>query len=333
MNREFVMLGEDKPEKWKVKLNLSDYYCSEKLDGVRAIWIPWTRGMDFQSVPFANKFKDDRHYVCSGLWSRKMKPIMAPDWFVNVLPTQMIVDGELFIGRGLFQETVSAVRKLTPDNSEWEKVKYCLFDIPTIEEVYSFGKIRCDVKQYVTIYPNMCPIVGVNYKFASFESVVRQLDTIVRDINVDHLEAVAQALLPQQQSAAIVCLEQMLSEMFAMGGEGLMLRHRTRLWHPKRDNTLVKMVDRLESVGTVSSWNMGEGRLTGKMGSLSILWINPNSPERKEYFDLSGFTDAERMLDSDGKPMFFKLGQRVEFYYRELTDDGIPKQPRYKRPA
>lgn len=325
MNREFVMLGVDRPDRWEHKVNLSDYYCSEKLDGVRAIWIPWTRGMDFQSVPFANKFKDNRDYECSGLWSRKMKPICAPDWFVEKLPTQMVVDGELFVGRGEFQQAVSIVRKMTPDDAEWGRVKYCLFDIPEVDSVFSVGKIRCDIKQYVTIYPTMSPLVGVNYKFRDFESVVRQLGTIVKEINCSHVEIVEQTALPLSQTAAVGWLKERLAVTFDVGGEGLMLRHRNRLWHPKRDDTLIKLVDKLESVGAIMAWNMGEGRLTGKMGSLSVKWND-------KYFDIgTGFTDSERLMEGD-KPMFFKLGQSVKFNYRELTDDGVPKQPRYKRP-
>ncbi len=255
MNREFVMLGVDRPDRWEHKVNLSDYYCSEKLDGVRAIWIPWTRGMDFQDVPFANKFKDDRNYVCSGLWSRKMKPICAPDWFVNVLPTQMIVDGELFVGRGQFQQAVSIVRKIVPNDAEWQQVKYCLFDIPALSDVFSTGKIRCDIKQYVTILPTMVPMVAADYRFNSFDGVVSRLRNIVNEINCSHLEAVEQVLLPLSQTAAATVLKQMLGEMFAMGGEGLMLRHRNRLWHPKRDDTLIKMVDKLESTGSIVAWN------------------------------------------------------------------------------
>lgn len=325
MNREFVMLGVDRPDRWEWKINLSDYYCSEKLDGVRAIWIPWTRGQLFQDVPFANKFKDDRNYVCSGLWSRKMKPILCPDWFVEKLPTQMIVDGELFVGRGEFQQAVSVVRKIVPLDHEWRMVKYCLFDIPEVKAVFDVGKIRCDIKQYVTILPTMVPLVGIDYKFGSFESVVRQLGVIAKEINCSHIEVVEQTMLPLSQTAAVDWLKGKLGEVFAEGGEGLMLRHRNRLWHPKRDDTLIKMVDKLESVGAVVAWNMGEGRLTGKMGSLSVKWND-------QYFDIgTGLTDSERLMEGD-KPMFFKLGQQVKFNYRELTDDGVPKQPRYKRP-
>ena len=83
--------------------DITGWYMSEKLDGVRAIW----DGKEFHS--------------------RNNKPINAPQWFKDNLPNTKL-DGELWIGRGQFQKTVSVVRKKIPLDYEWYDIKYLVFD-------------------------------------------------------------------------------------------------------------------------------------------------------------------------------------------------------------
>ncbi|MDH5587209.1 MAG: hypothetical protein OEZ05_11315, partial [Nitrospirota bacterium] len=63
-----------------------DYLVSEKLDGVRARW-------------------DGKHLI-----SRGGQVFAAPDWFTKSFPS-IPLDGELWIGRGRYEETASVVRK------------------------------------------------------------------------------------------------------------------------------------------------------------------------------------------------------------------------------
>jgi DNA ligase 1 len=64
---------------------------SEKYDGLRAYW-------------------DGNR-----LWTRQGHPISAPDYFLADLPNDIALDGELWVDRGKFEETVSIVRSETPD--------------------------------------------------------------------------------------------------------------------------------------------------------------------------------------------------------------------------
>lgn len=91
-------------EAWDNALDLSGWWMSEKLDGVRAYW-------------------DGRQFL-----SRQGNLYHAPDWFVAGLPTTPL-DGELWIDRKAFQRTVSIVRR--QDKSEhWKSVRYVIFDAP-----------------------------------------------------------------------------------------------------------------------------------------------------------------------------------------------------------
>ena len=90
---------------WPGGLDPKPYLVSEKLDGVRAYW-------DGQSLRFR-----------SGL------PVAAPGWFTAGLPKTPL-DGELWLGRGRFDETSGTVRKKVPVEAEWRQLRYMIFDLP-----------------------------------------------------------------------------------------------------------------------------------------------------------------------------------------------------------
>ena len=91
---------------YRSDIDLSRYWVSEKLDGVRAWW--------------------DGH----SLSSRRGNPINAPSWFVEGFPDE-VLDGELWMGRGTFETLSGTVRSKTPDAAAWVRVRYMVFDLPT----------------------------------------------------------------------------------------------------------------------------------------------------------------------------------------------------------
>ncbi len=91
---------------WENDSDLTDWWMSEKLDGVRAWW-------------------DGRQFL-----SRLGNVYHAPDWFVAGLPS-VALDGELWLDRKAFQRTVSIVRR--QDKSDhWREIKYVMFDAPGV---------------------------------------------------------------------------------------------------------------------------------------------------------------------------------------------------------
>jgi len=89
---------------WDNVQDLSGYWMSEKLDGIRAYW----NGKTFISR-LGNEF-------------------YAPDWFVQGLP-DLILDGELWAGRKKFQRATSIVRR--QDRSDhWKEITFVVFDAP-----------------------------------------------------------------------------------------------------------------------------------------------------------------------------------------------------------
>jgi DNA ligase-1 len=86
---------------WDNTTRPDGWWMSEKLDGVRAIW----DGENFRS--------------------RGGNIFHAPAWFKAGLPA-LPLDGELFVGRGKFNDAVSIVRSMTAD---WTPVRYLVFDL------------------------------------------------------------------------------------------------------------------------------------------------------------------------------------------------------------
>jgi DNA ligase-1 len=81
------------------------WLVSEKLDGVRAAW-------DGTQLRF-----------------RSGRPVAAPAWFVARLPRTPL-DGELWLGRGRFDELSGLVRRGEPDDAAWREVRYMVFELP-----------------------------------------------------------------------------------------------------------------------------------------------------------------------------------------------------------
>ncbi|MFT3711253.1 MAG: DNA ligase [Archangium sp.] len=112
--------GEEPPvllaHKWENDVDLTGWWISEKLDGVRAYW----DGTQFLSR-LGNKF-------------------FAPPWFTEKLPKHPL-DGELWGGRKKFQHTVGIVKR-QDETPLWKELQYVIFDAPAhggvFEERVSF---------------------------------------------------------------------------------------------------------------------------------------------------------------------------------------------------
>lgn len=108
-NQKIELNSKTKPDLMLLKvyqpgLDVSGWVMSEKLDGVRAYW-------------------DGKNLI-----SRQGNVFNPPDWFTADFPS-FELDGELWLGRNQFAETVSVVRQQTPDN-RWHQITYNIFEVP-----------------------------------------------------------------------------------------------------------------------------------------------------------------------------------------------------------
>lgn len=358
MRRELLMLAKTfDPKKHKI----GGWYMSEKLDGGRCFWDGGiTRGTDTAKVPWAGLLnpktgqpKKKIKPVSTGLWSRYGNPINAPDWFLNNLP-RVPLDGELWAGRGNFQTVMSTIRKEEPVDEEWKQIQYAIFGTPDFEIFAQDGEIRnssqltfvTNVKDFMGTLPHE-QVVGWRTLTdqPTFAAEVANLNEWVDNFN-EITFLIRQIKLPEDNEEALELVMKEKERVILGGGEGVFLRHPKSIWIPKRVDTGLKVKGSLDAEGIVVGFTSGRKTNKGSklLGLIGALILDYNG----HRLELSGLTDAEREFSNETETLIatenpgmnmpketqgklFKLGDKVTFTFRELTDDGVPKEARYLR--
>ena len=140
-------------EGYAAGIDVSQYWVSEKFDGVRAQW-------DGRSLRFRG----------GGL-------VPAPAWFTAHFPA-VPLDGELWSGRGQFDALSGTVRKLEPVDAEWRQVRYLAFELPGAAGNFS-ERLR-QMQAHVAAAGVPWLLVAEQTRVASHVELMRQLDAVVR---------------------------------------------------------------------------------------------------------------------------------------------------------
>lgn len=193
---------------WPRDQDPSGYLVSEKLDGVRAFW--------------------DGHV----LRFRSGLPIAAPDWFTAALPPTEL-DGELWLGRGRFDELSGIVRRQAPVEADWRSVRYMIFDLPG--ESGAFGERS------------------------------QRIEVLLAQAKQPWLQAVAQARVSDASA-----LQKLLNQTTQAGGEGLVLHRANALWSPGRSDALLKLKLQPDEEARVVAHLPGKGKHAGRLGALLL---------------------------------------------------------------
>lgn len=194
--------------KYETGADVSDYWVSEKLDGVRGRW-------------------DGR-----ALWSRGGYRIDAPDWFVAGWP-DVPMDGELWIGRGRFEEVSGIVRAQAAGDAAWRRVRFMVFDLP--DHGGPFGQR------------------------------VRRMRVLLGARGIAWLQPVEQLRFTDADA-----LQAHLQTVVAAGGEGLMLHHRDARYRVGRSEALLKLKPYDDAEARVVGHTAGKGKYTGMLGALVV---------------------------------------------------------------
>jgi DNA ligase-1 len=193
---------------YEQQVDLQGYWVSEKLDGVRAYW-------------------DGDHFI-----SRQGNPYHAPDWFTDSFPERPL-DGELWMGRGTFAELSGAVRRQIPDDSQWQRIRFMVFDLPDSP--------------------------------APFDRRLNILRSLVAAHSSPYL-----CLVEQFRVSSRKALEARLNAVVTGGGEGLMLHRGDSLYNGGRSDDLLKVKTYLDAEAVVLAHIPGKGKFTGMMGSMVV---------------------------------------------------------------
>lgn len=214
---------------WTPDVDPTGWWMSEKMDGVRGYW-------------------DGKEMI-----SRLGNKFYLPEWFRQQMPA-VPLDGELWMGRGLFQETVSIVRTMNGDDKLWRKVGYVVFDLPASKEIF-------EVRQ------------------KAMQMMCRNQSSQI----ADHVW-----VLTHKECGGIDHLREELERVEDLDGEGMMLRQPRSLYEPNRSSTLLKVKTFHDAEAVVTEHVPGAGRFAGMMGAL---WVKTGS---KKFKIGTGFSDKER---------------------------------------
>jgi DNA ligase-1 len=341
-------------------------YISEKLDGTRVFWDGGiSRGLATVDVPWANinhpktgELKTNIKPVATGLWSRYGNPVMAPDWWLNRLP-QIFLDGELFAGRGNFQTLRSIVAKKVAVDEAWQDVQFAVFGCPPAERVFAPGEIKnsnmvlnidqMEIMRFIQGRVESGTLIAEKFEHLppddfTFEQELSYLQGALPQDDLVYLHQ--HVPLPPNRAAAEHHMGRFMDEVLNEGGEGIMLRDPQSIWTPKRVDSLLKLKPFTDDQGTLTGFVSGRqtnkgSKLRGLIGAMVLDY-------KGKRLEMSGFTDEERRFadeemtshayNNPGEEMpphfqglHFSVGDTIEFRYRELSDDGIPKEARFLR--
>ncbi|WP_394392545.1 DNA ligase [Shewanella woodyi] len=200
---KFIQLATDA----EIEGEITQYLISEKLDGVRGFW------------------DGEQLYTRSGL------RIATPAWFTHHFPTYPL-DGELWMGRGTFEQVSGLVRRKTPLESEWKKVTFMVFDFP--DSKLPFGQ---------------------RYQF--YEKALADISPYL-------------SVIEQIQVANVEQLDGKLALVVNGGGEGLMLHKQDALYVAGRNRDLIKLKPFYDAEATVIAYLPGKGKFSGLLGALLV---------------------------------------------------------------
>ena len=189
-------------------LPLADYWVSEKYDGVRG------------------------HWAGVRLRTRGGELIAAPPWFTAGWPVTPL-DGELWAGRGGFEQAQSAAGRLRPDDAAWRRLRFMVFDLPA--------------------HPG------------TFDARLAALRQVVAGIGQPWVQAVS-----QRKVASDAELQAWLREVVRGGGEGLMLHRGASRYRAGRGDDLLKLKLHDDAEARVIGHQPGQGRHAGRLGALLV---------------------------------------------------------------
>lgn len=199
-----LMLAQD----YRGDVAVQAYWISEKLDGVRGRW----DGLR--------------------LWTRAGTAIATPDWFTAGWPKEAM-DGELWLGRGRFEETSALIRRHQPRDPAWKEMRFMVFDLPL--------------------------------QGGPFDARIARMRGLLPGSRVPWLQMIEQFRLDDA-----VQLEARLRQVVRAGGEGLMLHRHDALYQPGRSDALLKYKPYQDDDARVIAHAPGKGKYQGMLGALLV---------------------------------------------------------------
>ena len=247
---------------------------------------PLTLAKTYQKdLPLDEFLVSEKYDGVRGYWdgqrliTRAGNLIAVPAWFTAGLPTTPL-DGELWAGRGRFSQAVAAVRSSNASDAQWRALQYQVFDMPA--------------------------------HAGDFEARYAALRSNLPDPSRPWVQVVT-----QQRVLGDANLQQLLRDVVAGGGEGLVLHRAAALHAAGRSDDVRKLKPFDDAEARVVALEPGRGKYAGMTGALWVEW--PASEGASLRFKLgTGLSDTQRRSPP-------AVGSWVTFRYRGTTDKGVPR--------
>lgn len=188
--------------------DIQEYWLSEKLDGIRGYWDG------------------------SQLITRQGNTINSPKWFTKNWPITAM-DGELWIARDHFQQTLSCIKKESLDKSCWRKVRFMIFDLPKNTRIFT-ERIKA-MSQLITSTDSPYLMMIKQYKLENNVQLDNKLNTVIES-----------------------------------KGEGLMLHRGSAYYHVGRTANIMKLKKHQDAEARVIAHLPGKGKYHGMLGAVRV---------------------------------------------------------------
>lgn len=211
-----VTTSQIKPQKPQLQLAtkyhqgaaVEDYWVSEKLDGVRGYW----NGQQ--------------------LLTRNGNVLSPPPWFVAHWP-KIAMGGELWSGRGQFEQISACVRRKHSDGKCWKDLKLMIFDLPQQTD--------------------------------NFTTRISTMKKLIQESNSAHLAIIQQIKLTNNAD-----LYTFLDNVISNNGEGLMLHLTSAHYQSGRSKNLLKLKIHQDAEALVIAHMPGKGKYHGLLGAIKV---------------------------------------------------------------
>jgi len=290
-NDNVILAKEYVDKSGQFKVDPTGWWMSEKFDGYRALW--------------------NGHYFVS----RSKRRFSVPSWFSAMMPPDIPLDGELWLGRSNF-ESCGLFRKKRPTrkdkiiewSNEWKRAKviFKVFDIPNIEAPFeermkALKKLIKARKVCLTSIMKEEKMRGVSFPIQFTQQILVK--------SHKHVQTV-------------------FDRVVESGGEGIMLREPGSIYETKRSSTLLKYKEMADTECKIIGYKAGTGKYTGMLGAFKCELVSNPAIQ----FTISGMNDCVRKnYNKPSSVHSHPIGTIVTFKYNGFTKNGIPRHPQYMR--
>eukprot|EP00002_Diphylleia_rotans_P025574 TRINITY_DN5059_c0_g1_i5.p1 TRINITY_DN5059_c0_g1~~TRINITY_DN5059_c0_g1_i5.p1 ORF type:complete len:337 (+),score=57.42 TRINITY_DN5059_c0_g1_i5:47-1057(+) len=275
-------------KEWDPARDPTGWWASEKLEGLRAWW-------------------DGQRFV-----SRKGTVIVPPKWFCDDLPKNVILDGEIWSGKGsvyscllAFKYANMAAAKQSHTDERWEHLKFFVIDAPFLDKPFedrireaSKSISRHTGREFVEPFLTEEKLSSSPPYPLIKEGVCHPI-THIKIRNRSHME-------------------RLVADVIDADAEGLMLRRSGSPYHlAQRSKDMCKFKTWHDEYALVVKHHVGKKGYTGMLGGVEV-----ETPDGRNFSIGAGFDSEDRM---DPPP----IGSVISYRYFTKTPNNIPRSPTF----